>query len=383
MSSFIEGGPVGILCRDFGFLPEQEGFRKIEVKIHDAHVRKGNYQYTSALVDQLKSWCSGWFDEIVVIGDGEGDIRFSINLYLGTKESCRVSGLFIRHEATHPYENEGTHVALFDDWDLLSASLDDLLVNRAKQCGSPGRILVLVDVDRTVIFPRLLCDQDYADTRYAAMIDFVAGFRSDSMRAQFGSQIRDSVDLATKHLREYAENQLNGACFKNEEVVALATLMLSVGAIRPNWIVQRPQPHQFESLLVYTAQAVENGGWISGLDLRESDGQDVVPGENVWKREELARELRASLQLLRNKRPVLSPTFRQHEARRLSTIITSANGRLFNQPLIEALRTMCPVLFLSDRPALSLGISPNGTAFDLGGGRFWVELSQHLSPKGR
>ena len=115
----------------------------------------------------------------------------------------------------------------------------------------------------------------------------------------------------------------------------------------------------------------------------QKSSQDVVPGENVWKSEELARELRASLQLLRNKRPVLSSTFRQHEARRLSTIFTGANGRLFNQPRIQALRTMCPVLFLSDRPALSLEISPNGTAFDLGGGRFWVELSQQLSPKGR
>ena len=102
-----------------------------------------------------------------------------------------------------------------------------------------------------------------------------------------------------------------------------------------------------------------------------------------WKSEELARELRASLQLLRNKRPVLSSTFRQHEARRLSTIFTGANGRLFNQPRFRPYAQCVQSYFFRIGRLCLSEISPNGTAFDLGGGRFWVELSQQLSPKGR
>src|SRR5712664_2762482 len=103
MSSHSNHGAVGILCRDFGSLPQTMAeFQRIEVKIDDAHLRKGNHKYAGALIEQLSGWHPEWFDEIVVVGDGEGDVRFCINVDNLLKQASlpsKVSGLFIGHSA--------------------------------------------------------------------------------------------------------------------------------------------------------------------------------------------------------------------------------------------------------------------------------------------
>jgi hypothetical protein len=380
MKLAISKRQVGIICRDVGFLSRPTGeFDIIDLKVNHSYPRKGNLNYATALLRALHSWQLRLFNEVLIVGDGEGDVRLCSNLDDLTKEMLevrRVRGLFIRHEGTERSSGGFQNVALFDTWEDLAKSLRDVLRSFDSVAGTAA--IVFCDVDRTILLPRMKADDDYLSVRLGGIADYVSGFRQGALIEPEG--IQKYVDHVTANLREYT-NGMNDLCFKNEEAVAIVTLLLAVGTVIPKW-VSGSDPYPLAWMIRHSIEKLEHGAWISGLDLVLANGAKYLSGERVWKRDTLILHLQSILSDLNEEKPVLCPEFRDCEWERLSRFIARGQNNTFNSAVLSAVRLAMPagLLFVTDRPAQSLGLSAEHLNDGLGAASFWSELRSYLIP---
>ena len=386
MPSDIRLRDIGVLCRDVGFLPRAtEGFDKVEVRFENAYQRKGSDNYATALTGQLRRWHPTWFDEIVIIGDGEGDVRLCknfINLSHITNSPKQVQGLFLAHQALERFRTDSQNIALYGSWEELSAAFAVLLSSKKSSEASPDRTLVLADIDRTILFPRIDHDDSYSKVRMGGITDYVNGFRLSDSAEILEEELVEFTKHVSNNLPEYT-NEFNEACFKNEEVVAIVTLLLSVGTIITKWVQrsnEKPSAHSLRDMVRQSIYRLEHGGWISGFYTDMSSSKRYAAGETIWNCDGLIRHLKSIQENYESSNPVICPEFRLCESARLSNFVADHRAEVFNLPLLDAVRSAAPVplLFISDRPALSLGFDPDSLDDDLGGGAFWTELRKCL-----
>jgi hypothetical protein len=378
MSFGTKSKSIGIVCRDVGFLPaSSDGLDRIELRIDHAYKRKGNFDYARIVAGRLRDLHPSWFDEVIIVGDGEGDVRFCTNLdgWIRSQSlSSELNGLFIKHDAVERSQNKNENAALFDSWVDLSLALTQVLHN-ADRSGVRRRILLFVDIDRTILFPRLNSDEHYFRVRAESIADYVLEFSNIDRSSLLESRIEQFANFATDNLNEYLSD-FHDLCFKNEEVVAVTTLLLSTGAIMGKWV--SPSSRSFLDLLRLSIQKLIHGGWISGLEHGESE--EPRPAELIWKRDELVQHLKSVLSNLNTNKPVLCPEYRWKERKRLTRFVTDHGSAAFNVPLLGALKSAPPLtlVFVTDRPTQSLGFPTDNSSDPLTGSVIWNELTKDL-----
>jgi hypothetical protein len=176
-------------------------------------------------------------------------------------------------------------------------------------------------------------------------------------------------------VKEYT-HESNDLCFKNEEVVALVALLLSVGVVTKK-MISSPDYVGISPLIRRAIQKLDYGGWISELELLS--GQ-IIQGELLWDAAALTKHCESVISNMNENRPVLCSEFRRCESVQLRELILRQAGAVFNFPLLNVIKAAVPLtlLFVTDRPALSLGFTPSILSEDLGGGTFWTALKQSL-----
>lgn len=314
---------------------------------------------------------SCWDDErlnslsdIIVIGDGEGDVRFwrHLGLEVGNLNTkVRVSGLFLDHDDLGQSRNFGGSLEFLQSWHAIAQRASQVLQNSKSA-------MVLVDVDRTAIFPRGVCDTEFALIRRGAIQCYLDRFRTVRFTDGNLEKIDQIVDRLTEHMFCYADPD-HTLCHKNEEAIAIGTLLSAVGLIDESWADKGLENNDLESLVLYSLRHLKERIWLPGLG--EEDPSKIAD----WNADALEDHLHGVAQSIRLRGPVLTAFYRQCEADHIETVF-SANSQLLNKTLLTAIKSAknAKLAYLSDRPASSL-IMPKPKDGD----RLQLEASQLIS----
>lgn len=208
-----------------------------------------------------------------------------------------------------------------------------------------------MDVDRTIVLPRGVADDEFNKIRKNAILDYARSFKLGELTNDEQLGIVRKIELISNRLIEYGDEDDN-RLFKNEEVVAFGTLMSAIGCLNESWLHdQHPQFGLF-TLLDWIHKQVSHCSWMcdasSGIGL----------GTNIWDGALLEAHIATVKEAYRTAKPVICELYREYEYVSLSRACKESN-QFFNTPLLAALRSCrsTSVIYLSDRPGLSVGLS--------------------------
>lgn len=306
--------------------------------------RKGRRNYAQEVIscwgdDQLDS-----LSDIVVIGDGEGDVRFwrHLGLEVGAlNKKIAVSGLFLDHDDLGQSRNFGGTLEFLQSWQAVAERTSQVLHDSENA-------MVLVDVDRTAIFPRGVCDDEFAQVRRGAIQCYLDHFRTVRFTDSNLKKIDEVVDRLTANMFCYADPH-HTLCHKNEEAIAIGTLLSSVGLIDESWADEGLENNDLEALVLYSLRHLKERIWLPGL------GEEDPSKTEDWNADVLEDHLNEVAQSIRSRGPVLTTFYRQCEADHIEKVF-SANSQLLNDTLLKAIKSAenAKLAYLSDRPASSL-----------------------------
>ncbi len=368
-----DGTVTAVVCRDFAFfLAEHNRGNAMAVSYEGESCRKGKVKYAQLLLERIVQWGGGRISTLIVVGDGEGDVRLwqnCENLLKLTSPESHVYGFFLSHAVLDRFGAESDRLRLYSSWEELIVDLTSAL-----SCSkNDGLVAALVDIDRTVLFPRISHDKIYKEVKVLAMRDYINAYRIEG-HGLSAEIVRDLSDYCAECSSEY-NNDLDEICFKNEEVVAVLTLLLASGLTIKSWL-HGAAAQPLSELLNRGKRAVQNGGWISPFDL----GSDPTcrSGEEFWDSSALLQHLLSIMDRHNRKAPCICEEFRLNERRHLIDCISAQESQVFNRPLLNALAQAknTSVVFVSDRPTVSLDIEALGS---LPSGVFWSYLLGHFS----
>ena len=388
MNLDIDNRFLGIVCRDRGLIRREVGaYDVVNVRVGNEYCRKGSLGYALVLDGILRGLSERSFKYVMVVGDGESDVRLLGNLGILAAQDNRnsiVMGFFIRHEILAQMRDGYDGIKLYNSWSELGEELSKVLTNCTLNRSDGVSSILIVDVDRTLIVPRGVSDNDYSEMRRRAVGEYVLSFLIDKDRIDINDQAVDRlvaglIDVVGAGCSEY-NNEFNAGCFKNEDVIAILVLLLCVGTVVEPWIVGL-QGRPLVTLLRHSIKMIEHGGWIDRLSLEILGNGVCVAGEEGWRRTALIYHLRDVLINVRGKKPVLCEQFREQEGLCLASLLQKKQCDLFNQPLLRTLRgtkDTC-VLFVTDRPAVSLNIYADDVSCNRITGMFWNMLRKCLN----
>lgn len=350
---------IGVFFREYGFLPHRisSSCRPVLLGSESVELRKGRYVYAEKLVRSIGSEDCGRFSNILVVGDGVGDWRFLENLgrvLQPTSFSGDLAGHFLNHSELLVPRLETENSNLHSSWAALAEGISgDLATSKAP--------LLLIDIDRTVLFPRKECDDSYLSLRKQVVVKYVAHFSRFALGRFEIQKIGSFIDFVANSFGDY-NNELESRCFKNEEVVASVALLMSLGVLRERVVRGIPRVQSLFDLISSSIRSLQHGGWISGL-YDGSEDQKKLVGQDAWREEACVEHLKDICVRLDSDMPVLNPVFRSFEAELLEDILCD-NSNAWNKTLLDTVLngSDATILFLTDRPAETLGANsrPDG-----------------------
>ncbi|MBY5933119.1 hypothetical protein KUV51_08940 [Tateyamaria omphalii] len=281
---------------------------------------------------------------IIVIGDGEGDVRFwrHLGLEVGAlNKKISVSGLFLDHDDLGQSRNFGGTLEFLQSWQAVAQRTSEVL-------HASENAIVLVDVDRTAIFPRGVCDVEFAQVRRGAIQCYLDHFRTVRFTDSNLKKIDEVVVRLTENMFCYADPH-HTLCHKNEEAIAIGTLLSAVGLIEESWADKGLENNDLESLVLYSLRHLKERIWLPGLG--EEDPSKIAH----WNADALEDHLHGVAQSIKLRGPVLTAFYRQCEADHIEKVF-SANSQLLNKTLLSAIKSAknAKLAYLSDRPTSSL-----------------------------
>lgn len=192
---------------------------------------------------------------------------------------------------------------------------------------------LLIDVDRTLLLPRGLCDASFNAVEYTAFVRYIQGFRLD--RFLSNPAIGEIWDEARKFL-PYADK--SSAFYSDEDARAIGGLLIAT-----------------ELITNETAVGTSLTAWI---DRAISNLNDF--GENGWNRNKIHSQL-IDIQIgLAHNDCTLCSAFREQEENvmleQLERGQCALNGHIVRLVKASLERGIIPIAY-SDRPGASVGLS--------------------------
>lgn len=305
--------------------------------------RKGSSAYAREITEWLDH--SANLQNLIVVGDGPGDVLFCRHLRAELSSrgaTISVFGLFIDHDDYGQARENIAGSDFFLNW-------SDLAVRLAALSDRAGGTALLLDVDRTTIYPRKLLDAAFYSVRSESVSRYVQKFCTRELAPADLQQIIKLVEFLSENFFSY-RSTTDQICFKNEESVAISTLLCATGLISIQWL--KNDRTRLSSWVNFSSRQVDGGVWASGLGEEEKDGSEH------WHKAALQQHLREISDNVAERAPILSKAYREIEASVINASCLKQQG-FYNEVLLNAVSS-CPslsVYYLSDRPALSLGIS--------------------------
>lgn len=362
----------GFCLREYGFVSGSEDGPKKLVSLgeRNASCRKGAEDYATRLLNGIGDPSHQGIERVLVVGDGIGDVRFADYLLETLRLQCRgvtLEGHFLGHPELNAAVMAREEFFSHPDWESLCRSIDFFL--------SQGRkTLVFVDIDRTIIYPRGIANEDYRALRRDTVFDFIQEFSNRTLDDIDLTKIAQILEDVVGSFAGYSKNENASIIFKNEETVACLALLKATGLINfRNYSLER-----LDENIRTGSRRAKQGGWISGLH-RGFDDTDRIDGSKNWRALGLIQTFDNVLASMASNRPVFLPRFREVEASKLEEQLNDNTENLWNDLLLETLGRLkeCSVVFLSDRPAVSLG-EPDSPNEQAPSGFFAQELAQKL-----
>jgi len=309
--------------------------------------RKGRRKYAEEVLSCFSGDILRTTSTFLVVGDGEGDVRFWRHLSSEVTAkglNSSVVGLFIDHDDYGDSRNFTGELQFFDTWNELSDILRQFVQERSS-------CLVLMDVDRTAILPRARADEDFMKVRTEAVICYLETFRCGSFSKREIRYISDLIEYMAENLYGY-NAPADSFCFKNEEAVAIGVLLAAAGCIGREWVLKERANSQLDDLVLFSLRRVQERVWLSGL------GEANLSGHDCWYAPALETHLSSVSSRIRKGAPVLSLRYRLCEARIIDHLLKES-GVFFNDDVLRAVKSGSEVhlAFMSDRPAISLGLN--------------------------
>ncbi len=344
----------GLCFREFGFVPMGSGLPQQFVPLGDdsSVFRKGHPEYAERLVDALGGTFLDNVDRVAVVGDGRSDGRFLDNLSeLLDKKGVKapIEGHFRSDDDdVASLEVISGRLEVHESWDSVANSVEGFLRG--------GRYpFVFSDIDRTLIFPRGLDDELYFSLRETCIFDFISRFRKTAFFGGEREQISRLVNYVTETFEDYSNREQQKTSFQNEEAVAAVVLMLATGLLKNE---EYSPSARLDALCGGALERAEVGGWLSSMPLAE-DRLSSCDGESQWDRGALINQMLEISAGIDNNQAVLVSGLREVEGKLVSEGIASGSTITWNLALLEIFSKNRAItgVFMSDRPAISLGVS--------------------------
>lgn len=313
-------------------------------KVGDSFIRKGARRYADRLlVDVENRSANSDFEQVLVIGDGKSDYYFfrQAEAYVRErKKKANVEGLFIRNSELLDFEGKSGHLNFFDSWWDLSSALEIKLSKRKN-------ILVFVDIDRTLIFPRGEFDGPYSDFKFRALRRYSSQFATSGVAGEATANIR-SIATWLEDVFSCYKNEGDVVCYSNYEVLALVSSLVLSGLIRREWLTRRGKHFMNAGkLLVKSRNLLALGSWPCRINGRREEGSEH------WDAEKLHVALNTAILAVNERQPNVSPQFRKIEFEVMKECREQDAKSFLNAPLLDLLgqsENVATVVF-SDRPA--------------------------------
>ena len=290
-------------------------------------------------------------DRVAVIGDNKGDCRFLDNVseILEKKGiTVPIEGHFRIQGDVSSFEVTSSRMRVHDSWDSVANSIE-----RFFQAGSFP--FIFSDIDRTLIYPRGIDDELFFYIRGTCIFDFISRFRRAPFLEGDRREISKLAHYVTETFEDYKSREQQKIIFQNEEVVAAVVLMLATGLLKN----QEYSPSaRLDALCGVALERAEVGGWLSRFPGSEG-GLSLSDGEAQWDRRALIVQLLEIGAGIANNQAVLVSGLREVEGQMIVESIKSGSNITWNQALLDLLAKNQAIVgvFMSDRPAVSLGVS--------------------------
>lgn len=283
---------------------------------------------------------------ILCIGDGEGDVRLA-ELLNGASTQTMAPDVkaFIYDRDGQIARQSRDFVSYFRSWpELACACIDDM-----KRSWGHYQFL-LIDVDRTLLLPRGLCDTDYDTIGERAFLAYSLQFRKNYEQPT-AYEIGKHYKMA-KSFRLYCTPGIRH--YKDEDIRVFAALALATGLFLEDDL-DRGMDQLIDWVQLAHSRCVA-GEW-NPQEVEE--GRLSLPGKD-WDQAALKRKLESMLILTYRDGCSIAPGYRAEEERVLLDL--AEKGRCFlNGHVVDIIReavmtkTAIPLAY-SDRPSASVGL---------------------------
>lgn len=282
---------------------------------------------------------------ILCIGDGDGDVKLTEHMNDLLEEFPNVASSATAHiyRGAHVARRTGATTVWHESWSRLANEVIDTVA------GSPDVLfLMVVDVDRTLLLPRGLCDEVALSIGHRAFHAFIGDFSIGPL----GSEEVDRCYTQATEFKPYGDE--SGAYHKDEDVRVFAGLARITGLFsEQEWVA-----HTAKSMgwwLQTAARRCARGGWRPQLV-----GDRVWSPAEAWNEEALADELGRQYIQFSSLDCSFSTRYRNREAEIFRKLV-QADQCTLNGHVVDILKSgtelgrVLPVAY-SDRPGSSVGL---------------------------
>lgn len=291
---------------------------------------------------------------VYCIGDGNSDVCLAENFvghsgYWRNKLGYRLKmlRLFIKDDNEVEPRRRSDIALYYDSWKSLC---DDCIGFINKNTDVP--IFLVIDVDRTLIFPKGLCDECFHDTGQVAFKLY-----SDNFRNYEGNDYcaDDAYALAGEFFRPYVDRKC-ARFFKDEDAHVFSALLLASGLI-PLREFQEKMEHDLGYWAALALSRCETGGWVR---IFSEDRWECAAA--YWKQAALREELFDIKERVSRMESCIVPDYRAQEEAAIKDLVKMGK-KLLNGHIVELINAATkeglalPVGY-SDRPGISVGLYP-------------------------